>query len=113
MKVQELLRLWEKTASGQLTLEEYRICLPIEDAAKLQALADIYPRRTITEIITDLISAALTEVESSLPYIRGDNIVARDEMGDPLYEDVGPTPKYLSLTQKHLTEYMQTHKEPH
>ena len=113
MKVQELLCLWEKTASGKLTREQYSIHLPIEDAAKLQALADMYPRRSITDIITDLLSAALNDVESSLPYVRGENIVARDEQGDPLYEDVGPTPRYLTLTQKHMNEYLLAQEDTH
>ncbi len=113
MKVQELLTLWENTAKAELTEEEYSVRLPLEDAAKLRALADMYPRRSLENIITDLISAALDDVESSLPYVRGDNVVARDELGDPLYEDVGPTPRYLSLTQKHLNEYINARKDPH
>ena len=113
MKVQELLSLWEQTASGKLTKEHYSIRLPIEDAAKLQALADMYPRRSVTDIITDLLSAALNDVESSLPYVRGDNIVARDEQGDPLYEDVGPTPRYLTLTQKHLSKFQLSQEDTH
>ncbi len=108
MKVHDLLQLWEETANGQLSQEVFSLRLPIEDVAKLQALAEMYPRRSITDIITDLLSAALSDVESSLPYIRGDQVVARDEEGDPLYEDVGPTPKYLSLTRKHMGNYLQT-----
>ncbi|MFL3945640.1 hypothetical protein LER59_00005, partial [Pseudomonas aeruginosa] len=29
---------------------------------------------------------------------------ATDEQGDPLYEDVGPTPRFLSLSRKYLHE---------
>lgn len=105
MKVNELLRLWEKTASGELTQEMYSIRLPIQDAAKLNALADMYPRRTVTNILTDLLSAALRDVESSLPYVRGSKVVGMDEEGDPLYEDVGPTPRYLDLTKQHLNNF--------
>ena len=113
IKVKELLQLWETTASGQLTREEHSIRLPVEDAAKLQALAEMYPRRSVTDIITDLLSAALDDVESSMPYISGKTVVARDEQGDPLYEDVGPTPKYLSLTKKHLNDYLLAQKDSH
>jgi hypothetical protein len=113
MKVKDLLCLWEKTANGELTPEEFHIKLPIEDAAKLQALAEMYPRRSIHDIITDLLSAALRDVESSLPYIRGDTVVAVDEQGDPLYEDVGPTPRYLSLTKKHMSDYQRTIEKAH
>ncbi len=42
------------------------IALPLDDAAKLQAIAEIYPRRSIDEIISELLSAALHDVEQSL-----------------------------------------------
>jgi predicted DNA-binding protein len=114
MKIQELLKLWEQTAHGEITEEVYSIRLPVESAAKLQALADMYPRRSAPDLITDLLSAALNDVETCLPYIRGENIVSRDEEGDPLYEDIGPTPRYLSLTQKHLDNFMrQSNKDKH
>ena len=109
MKLRELLSLWEKTSSGTLTQEEYRVRLPVEDAAKLKALAELYPRRDIEELITDLLSASLNELESMMPYVRGDKVVATDELGDPMYEDVGPTPRYLSLTEKHLTQEQNKH----
>lgn len=105
MKVIELLHQWEETAGGAITKEQFCVQLPIEDAAKLHALAELYPRRSMSQLITDLLSAALTEVESSLPYVRGDTIVGTDELGDPLYEDVGPTPVYLALMRKHLSAY--------
>ena len=85
----------------------------IEDAAKLQALAEMYPRRALADIITDLLSAALRDLESSLPYERGNKVVGTDEEGDPLYEDVGPTPRYLDLTRKHLNKYQKALKETH
>lgn len=113
MKIHELLRLWEKTANGELTREEYNIRLPLVDAAKLQALAEIYPRRSIEEILSDLLSAALSDVETSLPYIRGENVVAVDEEGDPLYEDIGPTPRYLSLSKKFLTDFQSNQPGSH
>lgn len=105
--------LWEQTANGELTEESYSVRLPVADAARLQALADLYPRRSIENIITDLLSSALDEVESSLPYVRGETIVGQDEMGDPLYEDVGPTPRFLTLTQKHLDEYQAPAEDAH
>ncbi|MDB4470826.1 type 1 pili tip component [Deltaproteobacteria bacterium] len=108
MKIDELLRLWEEAPNGKLSHEAYSIRLPLADAAKLQALAEIYPRRAIDEIISELLSAALHDVEQSLPYIKGDNIVAIDEEGDPLYEDIGPTPRYLSLTKKILNDYQHS-----
>lgn len=107
MKVRELLSMWEKTARGELTPEQFSVRLPVEDAAKIRALAEMFPRRSEEEIITDLLTAALVELESSLPYERGDRVVALDEEGDPLYEDVGPTPRFLNLIKKHLLHYRE------
>lgn len=107
MKIRKLLSMWEETANGELTPESYSVRLPMEDAARLKALAEMYPRRHVEELISDLLSAALDDVEGSLPYVRGKNIVSVDEQGDPLYEDVGPTPRYLALTRKHLSSYKQ------
>jgi hypothetical protein len=107
MNVRDLLANWEKTAKGEVTEEAFSVRLPVEDAARLKALAEMYPRRSMEELITDLLSVALGELEASLPYVGGDQVVALDEQGDPLYEDVGPTPRYLRLTRKHLSRYRQ------
>lgn len=104
MNVRSLLGTWEQTASGELTPHHYHIRLPIEDAARLAALSEMYPRRTIEQLITDLLSAALGELERGMPYVEGDDIVSEDELGDPIYGDRGPTPRFLALTQKHLTQ---------
>jgi hypothetical protein len=111
MKARELLSLWEDTATGSLTADCYEVRLPIKDAARLKALQEIYPRRNIEELISDLLTASLDELESVMPYRQGSKIVATDEQGDPLYEDIGPTPRYLSLTEKHLHNYK--HQENH
>jgi hypothetical protein len=45
----------------------------------------------IYDIITDLISAGLDELESKMPYVEGDRVIEEDEFGDPIYEDAGPS----------------------
>ncbi|TQV84101.1 pilin assembly protein [Exilibacterium tricleocarpae] len=102
MKVSELARLWEQTAAGQLTETVYTLRLPVEDAAKLEALSEMYPKRSREHLLTDLLSAALDDLEKSLPYIKGSRVIAEDELGDPMFEDIGPTPRFLTLAKKHL-----------
>jgi hypothetical protein len=63
----------------------------------------MFPRRTREQLMTDLLSAALDDLVTSLPYIQGDKIIAWDEEGDPIFEDAGQTPLYLRLTRKHLS----------
>ena len=105
VKINNLFKMWEQTSSGPLTDEAYIVHLPIDMAARIKALGEMYPNRSINGIITDLISAALNDLEGQFPYIRGNNVVAVDEEGDPMYEDVGPTPRYLALTQKYMDKY--------
>jgi predicted DNA-binding protein len=104
MKVKDLLSQWEESAGESLTARQYSIRLPVRDAARLAALAEIYPRRNITQIITDLLSAGLDEIEEALPYERGERVIAEDEQGDPVFEDVGPTARFRDLTRKFSTD---------
>lgn len=102
MKIRELAQQWEETAKGRLTKTEYAIHLDVEAAARLAAIREMYPKRSTEELLGELIGAALEELETSFPYIQGRNVVATDEEGDPLYEDVGPTPRFLSLSRRYL-----------
>ena len=101
MKIKELAESWEKQAKAIMTKEEYVFRLDIDDAAKVAALAEMYPKRTESEILGELVSAALYELLTCLPYKAGSKVVAVDEMGDPIYEDIGPTPQFLDLSKKH------------
>ena len=97
MKVRELMSSWESTRHQDDGEEKYHIRLPRRDAARLEALASLYPGMDKNEVVTQLIEVALDEVERQMPYKAGSKVVAVDEMGDPLYEDVGLTPRYLQL----------------
>lgn len=110
MKIKALAQHWEKQAKATLTTEEYAFRLPVEDAAKIAALAEMYPKRTKNEILGELVSAALEELEVSFPYVQGSHVTEHDEMGDPLYEDVGPTPRFLDLSKKYRTLIKQEQK---
>jgi len=52
-------------------------------------------------MVTDLLGAAIDEVEATMPYIPGSKVIREDDHGDPVYEDAGMTPKFLELTRKH------------
>jgi hypothetical protein len=101
MRIEELARNWEAEATGEEALYEYQVPLPLDDAAKLEALTELFPRRNREQLIAELLSAAMDDLVSCLPYAQGERIITRDEMGDPIYEDVGLTPAYLRLAQQH------------
>ena len=100
MKFKPLLDRWKKEVAPALTAEEYSIRLPLDDASRLHALAELFPGRRIEDIITDLLHAGLDEIGAAMPYERGPKIISRDEQGDPLYEDVGLTPRFVELTRQ-------------
>lgn len=56
----------------------------------------------LRELLGELVSAALEELAASLPYVKGSKVIATDEQGFPVYEDIGPTPRFLALTHKHM-----------
>ncbi|MGH8354258.1 MAG: pilin assembly protein [Pseudomonas sp.] len=112
MKIRELIRHWEQNAKGRLTRSRYQIPLDLESAARLAALAEMYPKRSPEDLLGELIGAALEELEASLPYVKGSLVVATDELGDPLYEDIGPTPRFLALSRKYLQDLVQQQDSP-
>lgn len=100
MQVQELMSSWEKQSQKSTEQEKYQVRLTLRDAARIEALTGLYPGLNRSELISQLIGAALDEVEKQMPYKPGNKVVSVDELGDPLYEDVGLTPKYLELRQR-------------
>jgi hypothetical protein len=96
-----LLDQWQQTAPPNLTATEYAVRLPVDDAARIHALGEMYPGTTREQIITDLMGAALRELAASMPYVKGSKVISTDEHGDPVYEDAGPTSKFIELTRKH------------
>lgn len=107
MKIRELIPHWERNGKGRLSPTSYQIRLELEAAARLAALQEMYPKHHIEELLGELIGAALEELESSLPYVKGSKVVALDEQGDPIHEDIGLTPRFLALSRQHLARLSQ------
>ncbi len=102
MKIRELAQHWEQNAAGRMSPTSHVLHLDLESEARLAALIDMYPKRKAEELLGELVAAALEEVEASFPYVPGRQVIATDEEGDPLYEDIGSTPRFLALSRHHL-----------
>jgi hypothetical protein len=100
MSFKDLLETWRATAAQPRTATEFAVRLPLDDAARLAALAEMFPGRTPEQLITDLLGSALQEIETSMPYIAGKKVISSDEQGDPIYEDIGLTPRFVDLTRR-------------
>jgi hypothetical protein len=53
-------------------------------------------------LIGELLSAALDELQAAMPYVPGERVISEDEMGDPIFEDAGLTPRFMELTRRHM-----------
>jgi len=104
MKFKKLLDSWGETARPVKTAREYAVRLNVDDAARIHALADLFPGHSEEDILTDLLSVALQELEGAMPYRPGSKVISHDEQGDPLYEDVGLTPRFGELVKKYRQE---------
>lgn len=100
MKFKPLLERWKKAPAPARTAAEYAVRLPLDDAARLHALTELFPGQPIEGMVTDLLAAALDEVAAAMPYEKGPKVISRDDQGDPVYEDIGLTPRFVELTRK-------------
>jgi hypothetical protein len=97
----ELLESWHESAAAPRTARTFVVRLPVDDAARLAALAELFPGRSSEQLITELLGAALKEVAAAMPYVPGKRIISTDEQGDPVYEDAGLTPRFMELARRH------------
>ncbi len=100
MKFKPLLDHWRKDTVPARTATEYAFRLTTDDAARLHALAELFPGRSIEEIVTDLLHVGLDEIAAAMPYEPGPKVISRDDHGDPVYEDIGLTPRFVALTRR-------------
>jgi len=111
MHIKQLLNEWAGSARHEEPVTRTTLELPLEQAARLLALQEMYPGRTREQLLLDLLTSALDELEAALPYVPGDKIISEDDYGDPIYEDIGPTPRFLALTRKHREQLQEQANE--
>jgi len=100
VKFKTLLDRWKKETAPARTAKEYAIRLELDDASRLHALAELFPGQPLEVIVTDLLHAGLDEIAAAMPYERGPKVISRDDQGDPLYEDIGLTPRFVELSRQ-------------
>ncbi len=105
MKAKDLLTIWDAPDNSRLTSKQFTVRLPIRVAAQIAALAEIYPRKTKTEIIGDLLATALDEVASNLPtWDSGSAPVDVTHNGEEIWRQAGPRVEFPELVKKYLQE---------
>lgn len=111
MHIKQLLDEWEASSHGHEAPISMSVNLPLDAAARILALTELYPERTQEQIFIELLTVALDEVEEAFPYIKGGKVIAEDEFGDPIYEDAGLTPRFIELTRKYQQQLKAQQKK--
>lgn len=96
--VSRLLEELERKAHHKTTLTNVTFPISTEDLLRIEALASVFDMDT-DELFASLLHTILQEVETSMPYRQGTKVI-RIEDGEPIYEDVGLTPRYLAAKRK-------------
>jgi len=110
MEAKDLVKFWTAPDNTRLTAKQMSIRLPIHVAAKIAALAVMFPKKTKTEIIGDLLAAALEQVAGGLsdePYSDEEDEVARLPPDIAVEVAWGDNARYGRLVTKYLTEMEQ------
>jgi hypothetical protein len=100
-KAAELHSFWSLPDNSRLTSKQYSYRLPVHVAAKIAALCDMYPQKTRTEIVGDLLSTAIEDLVKGMPYVEGRSIGRDPESGEEYHEDAGPRSRFWELADKH------------
>ena len=103
MRPADLTKVWSAPDNSRLTPKQQSFRLPVHVAAKLDALCTIFPNKTKTEIVGDLLATALAEVESSLPTHRARQIDEHPDYGAG-YALAGPRVEFRRLANKRYQE---------
>lgn len=101
MKASDLVTVWSAPDNTRLTAKQFSFRLPTHVAAKLAALEEMYPGRTRTQIVGDLLAAALAEVEGNLPSEQGRVIDVHPDTHEDIHEMIGARATFRDLAQKH------------
>jgi hypothetical protein len=104
MRAADLAKVWGASDNSRLTAKQQSFRLPTHVAAKINALCDVYPNRTKTEIVGDLLAAALDEAIRHLPSYPTDHAVDRTHDGTELYEACGPAVDFQRFANARFKE---------
>ena len=103
MKPADLSKVWSAPDNSRLTPKQQSFRLPVHVAAKLDALCELFPNKTKTEIVGDLLATAIDELERHLPTERGRQVNEHPDYG-PVYECYGQRIDFRRLANKHFKE---------
>ncbi|WP_154650002.1 hypothetical protein [Methylophilus methylotrophus] len=100
MKSSDLHNVWSSPDNSRVTSKQYSFRLPVHVAAKLAALCEMYPHKTRTEIVGDLLSTSIEDVIKSIPVYEGEIVHILPD-GEEIRDEIGPRVDFWQLADKH------------
>ena len=79
MKTAHLHDMWSGPDNFRLTSKQFSFRLPVHLAAKIAALGELYPQKNRTQIVADLLTAAIDDLEKNLPQGMGMPLDEREQ----------------------------------
>lgn len=107
MKPADLHAVWSAPDNSRLTAKQSSFRLPVHVAAKLAALCELYPSKTRTQIVGDLLAAAIDASVDGLPSVKGQLLMHEtDHEGESIeiYAEAGVLGKFKELANQHYVE---------
>lgn len=102
IKPADLHKLWSRPDNSRLTSKQFSFRLPVHVAAKIAALCEMYPTRSRTEIVGDLLSAALDDAIAALPSYAGAPLGEHPDTREPIFEEAGPIAEFRRIANRHF-----------
>ena len=104
MKASDLVTVWSAADNSRLTAKQFSFRLPVHVAAKLAALEEMYPTKSRTQLVGDLLSAAIADVEKAFPSVSGRSVARDPDTHEEIFEKIGPFARYQSLAENNYRE---------
>lgn len=98
---------WRAMDDRRLANKPISVRLPVHVLARINAIADIFPTKTRTDLLTDLLKAGLEAFENSMPPVHYSAEPYEVEPGLVLSLPVGPTAEYQQNSNKHYHQLEQ------
>lgn len=104
MKAKGLVSVWSAPDNSRLTAKQSSFRLPVHVAARINALCDLYPSKTKTQIVADLLAAALSEIEYEIPAFAGEYVDKHPDTNEKMFKEAGDRARFRQATNTHYAE---------
>lgn len=111
MKASDLRAVWEAPDNSRLMKRQTSVRLATHIGAKIDSICQLFPAKTKSQVINDLLAAALADFDDSFEFEPGKDRDQGFEEHQGSYRDfevepdIGLRPKYLAKANEFLLKY--------